>query len=192
MPEDETRLLATMLDYPPDCAGSMMDSRVFAAAERLRVGDALAALRTLPAQLHDDVFVIDDEHRLVGVVRLRDLHAARRHQPLSVVMDRSVGRLSATASRAAILHHPGWRRFHTLPVVDAANVLVGAITHARVRTIFEEDVLGRPSRANAVTTVVALGELYWLGLSGVLDGVASAVRGVPSAAGGQEARHGDR
>jgi hypothetical protein len=36
--------------------------------------------------------------------------------------------------------------------------------------------LGRSTKADTATTVFALGELYWLGLSGVLDGVASAVR----------------
>jgi magnesium transporter len=184
MPDDETRLLGTILNYPPDCAGSMMDSRVFAATESLRVGDALAALRKLPPRLYDDVFVVDHEHRLVGVVRLRDLLSARRHQPLTAVMSRGASRLSATASRAAVLNHPGWRHFHTLPVVDAENLLVGAIAHARVRAIFEEDALRRPSRADAVTTAFALGELYWLGLSGVLDGVASAVRQLAPAPGG--------
>jgi hypothetical protein len=60
-----------------------------------------------------------------------------------------------------------------------------------VRAIFEEDVLRRPSRGEAVTTVFALGELYWLGLSGVLDGVASAVRGLaPAAREAQEVKHG--
>lgn len=183
MPDDETRLLGTILNYPPDCAGSLMDSRVFAATESLQVGEALAALRRLPPRLYDDVFVVDHEHRLLGVVRLRDLLSARRHQPLTTVMSRVVSRLHATASRAAIVNHPGWRHFHTLPVVDAEDLLVGAIAHATVRAIFEEDALRRPSRTDAVTTAFALGELYWLGLSGVLDGVASAVRQLAPATG---------
>lgn len=192
MPRDETRLLGTILNYPPDCAGSLMDSRVFAATVGLRVGEALAALRRLPPQLHDTVFVVDDEHRLVGIARLRDLLSARRHDSLTSVMNRAVSRLPATASRAAVLNHPGWRDFHTLPVVDSANLLVGAIAHGTVRAIFEEDALGRPSRADAVTTVFALGELYWLGLSGVLDGVASAVRGLaPVSREAREVNHGD-
>jgi magnesium transporter len=191
MPADDTRLLGTILNYPADCAGSMMDSRVFAAPEGLRVGDALAALRKLAPQLYDDVFVVDHEHRLVGVVRLRDLLSARRLEPLTTIMSRAVSRLSVTASRTAILNHPGWRYFHILPVVDTANLLVGAIAHATVRAIFEEDALRRPSRANGVTTVFALGELYWLGLSGVIDGVASAVRQLaPAAAAKREVKRG--
>ena len=176
MPEDETRLLGTILRYPPDVAGSMMDSRVLAATESLRVGEVLTTLRKLSLQHSDDVFVVDSEHRLIGVVRLRDLLSAPRREPVTTVMSPAVSRLSASAPRAAVLNHPGWRHFHTLPVVDADNLLVGAIAHATVRALSEEDALRRTSRADAVTTVFALGELYWLGLSGVLDGVASAVR----------------
>jgi magnesium transporter len=176
MSPDDVRLLGTILNYPPDCAGSLMESRVFAASESLRVGDALSAIRRLPRQLHDYVFVVDDGHRLVGVARLRDLLASRRHQPLAGIMNRAVSHLPARAPRAAVLNHPGWKHFHTLPVVDDATVLVGAIAHATIRAIFEEDVLGRSSKADTATTVFALGELYWMGLSGVLDGVASAVR----------------
>lgn len=193
MPENEARLLSTILNYPPGCAGSMMESRVFAATESLRAGDALAALRRFPSPLDDDVFVVDREHRLVGIVRLRDLLSARRDEPLTTVMSRDVSRVSATAPRAAVLNHPGWRHLHTLPVVDAANVLIGAVAHGTVRAIFEEDALRRPSRADAVTTAFALGELYWVGLSGVLDGVASALRQLAPATGrSREVRRGSQ
>lgn len=176
MSADDARLLGTILNYPPDCAGSLMESRVFAASENLRVGDVLTAVRRLPPQLHDYVYVVDDGHRLIGVALLRDLLSSRRHQPLAGIMNRAVSHLPAKAPRAAVLNHPGWKQFHTLPVVDEATVLVGAIAHATIRAIFEEDVLGRASKADTATTVFALGELYWMGLSGVLDGVATAVR----------------
>lgn len=176
MPEDEVRLLSTMLDYPPDSAGSLMESRVFAASESLRVGDALAALRKRPPQVLDYVYVVDEAHRLVGVVGLGELLSSRRDAHLASIMNRAVSRLPARARRTAVLTHPGWRQFHALPVVDDNAVLVGAIAHATVQALLEEDALGAPSRADTVTTVVALGELYWLGLSGVLDGVVSSVR----------------
>ena len=139
------------------------------------------------------VFEVIERDRLVDRARLTGAHllSALRHEPLTSVMDRAVSRLPATAPRVAILNHPGWRRFHTLPVVDGGGLLVGAITHSTVHAMLEEEALGRSTRAETVTTVFALGELYWLGLSGVLDGVASAVRGLaPPTARGREASDG--
>jgi hypothetical protein len=44
-----------------------------------------------------------------------------------------------------------------------------------------------------VTTAFALGELYWVGLSGVLDGVASALRQLAPATGrSREVRRGSQ
>jgi magnesium transporter len=180
MPADEARTLRTVLTHPPGSAGAVMDSRVFAARESQRIAAVLAALRRLPGRTHDDIFVVDDERRLIGVVRLRDLVAARPAEAVSAVMNRSVSRVPIAATRAAILNHPGWRRCHVLPVVDDGSVLVGAIAHETMRALSEEDALSRPAGLDAAATVFALGELYWLGLSGVLDGVVSAVRGTAS------------
>jgi magnesium transporter len=193
MPPGEAGILSTILDYPSDSAGALMETRVFTAGETLRVSEALAALRKQSRQVHDYVFVVDGEHRLVGIVGIRDLVSARRHQLLADVMNRAAKGLPATANRAAVLTHPGWKRFHTLPVVDDTGVLVGAIPHATVRAIFEVDALGGASRADAVTTVFALGELYWLGLSGVLDGITTAVQRAGRRNGdSREVSHGDQ
>jgi magnesium transporter len=180
MSPDDVRSLRATLAYPAGSAGALMDSQLFVAIGRLRISDALAAARRAPRYVHDYVFVVNDEHRLIGVVGLRDLVSARPTAPVASVMNQSVSPLPASAAPAAILNHRGWTRFHTLPVVDDTSVFLGAISHVTVRRLFEEDARGRSSGTDAVTTVFALGELYWLGLSGVLDGVASAVRlGLP-------------
>jgi magnesium transporter len=175
LPEDDVRMLRTIVRYPAGSAGALMDSRIVAAGQRLRLSDALAALRRSPRHVHDYVFIVDDEHRLVGSVALREMLSGRPAAPLDSVMDRSIDRVQALAGRGAVLGHAGWRRCHVLPVVDEGSVLVGAISYQTVRTLLEEDALGRIPKGDAVTTIVALGELYWLGLSGVLNGVAAAV-----------------
>lgn len=173
MPNDEAAFLSAILTYRPGTAGALMDSRVIVAGESVRAGDALAQLRRAPPNAHE-VFVIDEARRLIGTVHLRDLLSVRPRDPLSAIVDRTVSRVPASAGRAAIVTHPGWKRSHTLAVVDG-DLLVGAISHATLRAIVEEDALGGSPRPGAAT-IVALGELYWLGLSGVVDGVASAVR----------------
>ena len=83
LPAESARVVSTILDYPPDSAGALMETRVFAAGEGLRVGEALATFRKQPRQMHDYVFVVDGGHRLVGAVALRDLMSARRLEPLA-------------------------------------------------------------------------------------------------------------
>jgi magnesium transporter len=174
LPSEEARVLLAMLRYPEGSAGALMDLRVVSGAAELAAGAAMAAIRRSPRHVPDCVYVVESGHRLIGIVRLRDLAFARPTEPLATLMSRSVGRVNARAGRAAVLAHPGWRQFHALPVVDEDGVLVGAISYETFRAL-EEEALGT-RRPDAVATAFALGELYWLGLSGVLDGLASMIR----------------
>lgn len=190
LPKEEAGLLGALLRYPEGSAGALMDPRAIAVAEDVATREALATVRRSPRHLFDYVFVVDRAHRLVGFTGLRELVQARPGDPVAAITNRSVSRLPARSSRAAILAHPGWRHVHALPVVDDESMFLGAIRYETFRTLESQaHVTARP--LDAVTTVVALGELYWLGLSGVLDGLASMVKRNPPAAGRPEADRGD-
>jgi magnesium transporter len=174
LPESDVRMLQARLRYPDGTAGAVMDIRIVSGPEHLTAGAALTLLRRTAGHLHDYFYVVDDGHRLAGAVELRDIVVSRSDAPVSELMNRGVSRVPARAGRAAILASPGWKHFHALPVADDDGVLVGAISYGTFRALADE--LNDAGRADAMTTVVALGELYWLGLSGVVDGVAAAVR----------------
>jgi magnesium transporter len=175
LPEAEAGFLRDVLRYPEGSAGALMDPCAMAVADDVTAGEALARVRRSPRHMLYYVYVVDRTRRLVGVVDVRELMLARPGEALTGVMRRPVARLSATMTRPAILAHPGWRHVHALPVVDEESVLLGAIRYQTFRGL--EDEVGHQSRrGDAVTTVFALGELYWLGLSGLLDGLSSVVK----------------
>jgi magnesium transporter len=175
LPETEMRMLQARLQYPEGTAGALMDIRIVSGPDHLTAGAVLTLLRRTAGHLHDYFYVVDEEHRLAGAVDLRDVVVTRSDAPVSELMNRSVNRVPARAGRAAILASPGWKHVHALPVVDDTGVLVGAISYGTFRAL-SDDLRNGAGPADAMTTVVALGELYWLGLSGVVDGVAAAVR----------------
>lgn len=184
LPQAEARVLRAVLRYPEGTAGALMDPRAIAVADDVAAREALAAVRRSPRDRLSYLFVVDRAHRLAGVADLGELMQARPGDLVAAIMDRSVSRLPARTGRAGILAHPGWRRFHTLPVVDEESRFVGAIRYEVFRAL-EDDAEDKARRQDAVTTVVALGELYWLGLSSVLDGLASIVKRNPAHATGR-------
>jgi magnesium transporter len=170
----EAAALRSVLAYPPDCAGAFMDPRAQAVPDDVTVADALARIRRAPHHLLYYVYVIDRSRRLAGVLDLRELMLARPGQVLADTMRRPVASVPASATRAALVAHPGWRDFHALPVVDRDSTFVGAIRYQTLRAL--EDAAGQRAGArDAMAAAFALGELYWLGLTGVLEGVASAI-----------------
>lgn len=180
LPSDEARMLAARLRYPEGTAGALMDPRVVVCASESTAGDALALMRRFPRHLCDYLYVVDRDQRLVGVVDPGALIGARPAESIARLMTAAVGRVPAHAGRAAILAHPAWSQFRALPVVDEALAIVGAISYQTYRAL--EEKTGNPRQPDVVTTVFAIGELYWLSLSGMIDGVASVVRRVGSRA----------
>lgn len=173
-PPDISFLLRRLLHYPEGTAGALMDPRVPAFPEDMTVGETLARVRRAPRHAHYYLYVTDRQQRFVGVLNLRELILASSKDLLASVMKSDVAKISAHADRISIVSHPAWRDFHALPVVDEQGIFLGVIRHETLRRIEEQSAVGRPG-LGAFSTVLTLGELCWIGLTGVLADLADTI-----------------
>ena len=85
LPKDDADDARELSRYADDVAGGLMATEVLKYAEQLTVEEVIADMREHADRYRDfDVqytYVCDDEARLIGVLRLRDLLLARRKQP---------------------------------------------------------------------------------------------------------------
>lgn len=185
LPASTARALRASLAWEADSAGALADPTAPAFARDTSVDDALARLRAERMRTLYYLYVVDREQRLVGVLTLREVLLAEPGARLGEVMRTPVERLSARAVGRAILDHPAWRIHHVLPVVDDAGRFLGALRYKVARSL-EAETRPLPSGGSAAwSTAVQLGELFWLGLAGVLGGMAPPPG---SAAAGREGR----
>lgn len=176
LPPDDARAFGVLLGQAAGTAGALLDPRVLALPGSLTAGEAARRIRRSADDLLYYLYVVDDDHRLIGVLDVRELLTARPDAALSSVMRATVARLRASADRDAILAHPAWRSVHALPVVDDAGVLLGAIRYQTLRRLEEQRADDQPARDTAAT-VRALGELYRVGVAGILDGLVATASG---------------
>ncbi len=125
-PTAATELRALMV-YPPDTAGGLMDPRVTTFRPDALIRDVLTWLRRLGQRRVHQVFVIDDEGRLIGVVPLQDVATADPKERLEAVMQRSSPAVQATASQSAVVEVLLAHKLPGVPVVDVEGRLVGII-----------------------------------------------------------------
>ncbi len=166
--------LRPLLEYPAGAAASLMDPQLLALPADLDLDEARRQVGRFASRAALELFVVDQERRLVGVVDLRQLLDAARRGPLAPLV-MPVEPLAARTGPAAMAAHPGWRRFASLPVVDDGGRYLGAVRHDRLRSALEETPAARRSRGG-LNAVVALGALYWIGLGGLLTGFAPSAR----------------
>ena len=168
--------LAPLLRYSEGTAGALMDPEVLSVVETVSAGEALERLRASSQHALYYVYVVDDDQKLVGVVNIRELMGARPDELLALQATREVESLSARARSDSIVAHPGWKRFHALPVVDSNGRFLGVIRYESVREL-EGRLLEMGVEDQGAETAAALGELYALGLRGLFEWGAATLLG---------------
>lgn len=163
--------LQRMLAFPEGTAGAVMDPSVFQVPANIMIADARTRLRSAARDLLYYVYVIDGEHRLAGVLDIPELMLGRNRDPVSAAMHRDVESISAWMPVALVRAHPGWHRFHAMPVVDEEGRLLGAIRYQTLRRLEREASDRAPG--SSLLTARALGELFQLGATGIVSGVAA-------------------
>lgn len=169
--EDARDQIQSVLSYTPGTAGSVMDPSVFRLPDDVLVADARGRLTRAARELLYYVYIVDREHRLVGVLDIPELMLARPRDSVSAAMHRDVERVNVLAPVALVREHAGWQSYHALPVVDDENRLLGAVRYQTLRRL-ERDAAGR-GPAPAQLTAGALAELFQLGTDGLVAGIAA-------------------
>lgn len=171
LPPETGEPLGRVLDYPEGTAGAVMDPSIFQLPADAPVADARERLRGAARDLLYYLYVVDRGHRLVGVLDIPELMLAPPEDPVRAAMNRDVERLSAWMPVALVRTHPGWHRYHALPVVDESDRLLGAVRYQTLRRLEREATDRGPDPA--ALTARALGELFQLGTTGLIAGVAA-------------------
>lgn len=171
--QDLAEPVGRLLTHPPDTAGAVMDPFVTAVQASAPAGDVRASLRREPGRPAEYIYAVSPEQVLVGVVEVAGLFAADPQAPVSSVTRPTIDWVRVEMPLEAVEAHPGWQQYDVLPVVDAHQRLVGLIRHRRLRQLDRDGAVSRHDD-HGVRTLVALGEVYWLGLSGLLQGLAAA------------------
>lgn len=166
MDSKRARALHSLLRFPEGSAGALMDPDVLALPESLTAREALDRVRKMPESARYNLYILDAQQRLVGVVNLRELLLARPADRLADVMVRDPQHLDAHAERSEVVAHRGWREVHSLPVVDQHGGYLGAVRYRTLRAL-ERSLFGR--KVEDTDSRAALGELFKTSAGALMD-----------------------
>jgi len=141
LPSEDRREVETLLKYPEDTAGGLMQVELVSVLERATVDEAVEAIRANAEDVGDlhFVYVVDDDNRLVGSLSLDKLILARPNTPLSKLVDRDFHSVATDVDQEEVAQM--FKRYDliTLPVVDDHGALLGRILHDDAVDVIEEE-----------------------------------------------------
>jgi magnesium transporter len=169
-----SRLLAQVLYSAKDSAGALMDPQVPVISEELNVNEVFERIKKGKQQSLFYLYVINKEGKLSGIVKLEDLVTAESREKITNVMDTGFPHLFSEVEIKVITDHPGWMKYSALPVLDRSGVFLGVLNQTVIKKLVTEQTKKFPKQAAAAGS--ALGELYRIGLTGLLESALSGIK----------------
>ncbi|MFD2110727.1 magnesium transporter [Thiorhodococcus fuscus] len=140
MDQRERERLQSMLSYPENTAGGLMNMDQVEVRSNIKVGTLLRYLRLreeLPPNT-DKLFVIDRKHRYQGILRTERVLTARPETSVSDLMETDFEPVPADQKSDAVAQRFEQEDLNSAPVIDAEGRLLGRITIDDVVDVIRE------------------------------------------------------
>lgn len=183
----EARELRELMAYPPDTAAGLMTARVETFRPDATVGSILARLRATRVEGVTDVALVDEDGRLAGTAGVAVLAAAPPETAAAQLARRDHVAVQAMTPREDVVDLMTRTGMSALPVVDAADRLLGVVRHDRLVRAVEADATadvqrmvgaGEEERALSPVGFAVRKRLPWLQINLLTAFLAAAVVGV--------------
>ena len=140
-PKDERKLINQFLNYPDDCAGSLMTPEYISLQDTWTVAEAMAYIKRegMDSETVYTCYVKHIGRKLEGVVSLRALVIADDNMLIRDLMETDYVYLNVYDDQEEVAEAFKKYGFLAIPVVDNEHRLVGIITFDDIMEIIEEE-----------------------------------------------------
>lgn len=139
--EDDRDDIQTLLSFPEDSAGGLMQTELCMVEEGLLVSDAIEAVRLAREEIEEihEVYLVNSEGMLRGIIQLEDLVLSTGQTNLGEISQPVEQRVTVDLDQEEVARVFGKYDLVSLPVVDPQGLLVGRITFDDIHDVMLEE-----------------------------------------------------
>lgn len=169
LPVELTKPLRKVLSFNQNLVGAHINPFTFTLKENLTVNQSIKKIKKENNIIDSHINILNNDQMLAGNIELKKLISAKGNIIVNTIMDSKPPKILATALISKVMKNPGWGQGYTeLPVVNSKGIYMGTISKKVIDIIENKQDNQKTPLFHAGT---ALGELYQIGLSGILRGV---------------------
>ena len=171
LPDNLSKELKELMSFPPDTAGRIIDNKVTTFYPDATVEEVLKRVRSLKDRRIFNVYVIDSDQVLIGVIPLQVIAVSDLKETLDKLIPGKPIAINFMAPLEDVVKIMEEQRLINLPVVDIHNKLLGVIRYNTLVQTAKEDVTedvqamfgaGRDERALSKVSFAIRKRLPWL------------------------------
>ena len=153
MDEESAQEIKDLLHYEEYTAGSIMTTEYVAIPENSTCRSAMTILRNEAPEAETIyyLFVVDEVHRLTGVISLRDLIIANEDTLIKDIMNERVVSVLVSEDQEEVAKMIKDYNFLAVPVVDMEQHLLGIVTVDDIIDVLDEEASDDYSKLAAVS-----------------------------------------
>jgi magnesium transporter len=170
MPRSAVARLRMRLRFSETVIGGFVDTDVATITADIRVSDALRFIKRNSQRMGHSIYVLDEQWRLMGVVDLGELVAARERTTVQRLIRPAPVVFNARAPLQTAASHPGWLTHDNLPVINREGVFQGVLQRSTVMEEESELISRVDDHKELAMTRDALADILWLGVSAIFSG----------------------
>lgn len=138
---DESEEVKELLKYPADSAGGIMQSELVSVRRQATINDAFQAVAGAKDDIENiyNIFVVDDDDRLIGTVPLQSLITTKRFTPVVDLIEKDILSVPVEMDQEEVARL--FRKYDlvSVPVIDGEKRLLGRITIDDIMDTVEEE-----------------------------------------------------
>jgi magnesium transporter len=171
LPANLKKELQELMSYPADTAGNIIDTKVTTFYSDNTVEEVLKRVRALKDRRIVNVYVIDSEDILIGVIPLQHIAVSELKETLNNLIPGLPIAINSLAPLEDVVQLMEEKKLINLPVIDIHNKLLGVIRYDTLVKTAKEDVTedvqamfgaGRDERALSKVSYAIRKRLPWL------------------------------
>ena len=166
-PKEERHLINSFLNYPDDCAGSLMTPEYISLEKDMTVAEAMAHIKKegMDAETIYTCYVKDWGRKLIGIVSLSTLVVSDDHIKIRDIMHSDFVYLNVYDDQEEVADEFKKYGFLAMPVVDKEGRLVGIITVDDIIDVIEEENTEDIERMAGIVDVTDTADTDYLDIS---------------------------
>ncbi len=133
--------LRVRLGFEEDTAGGIMSNKFVAVLDDWDVGTATRMIRRKASEIQKlyEIYVVDEDRKLCGRLKLRDLLLNDRETPVSSIMRKLPVSVGSDMDQEEVLDLALRLNLQTVPVVDEENRVIGRITVDELAEVIRDE-----------------------------------------------------